>query len=127
MGSRNPPFLQLIRLEEINNYLNATDYGILFRENLPINNQASPTKFAEYILAGLKVIISEGVGDFSEFVREHDCGQVVSLVDGEFDVETQKLSPYTLEKERRISKLGHELLSTQVFKARLRKAFAALR
>jgi len=52
---------------------------------------------------------------------------VVSLVDGEFDVETQKLSPYTLEERERISKLGHELLSTQVFKARLRKAFAALR
>jgi len=120
-------FTTYARLEEINNYLNATDYGILFRENLPINNQASPTKFAEYILAGLKVIISEGVGDFSEFVREHDCGQVVSLVDGEFDVETQKLSPYTLEERERISKLGHELLSTQVFKARLRKAFAALR
>lgn len=120
-------FITYISLAEINDYLNATDYGILFRENLPINNQASPTKFAEYILAGLKVIISEGVGDFSEFVQEHDCGQVVSLVDRAFDVDSQELSLYASEERDRISKLGHNLLSTQVFKAKLRKAFAALR
>lgn len=120
-------FITYISLAEINDYLNATDYGILFRENLPINNQASPTKFAEYILAGLKVIISEGMGDFSEFVQEHDCGQVVSLMEGAFDVDTQKLSPYASEKRERICKLGHDLLSTQVFKAKLRKAFVALR
>ncbi len=120
-------FITYTTLAEINDYLNATDYGILFRENLPINNQASPTKFAEYILAGLKVIISEGVGDFSEFVQEHDCGQVVSLVEGAFDVDTQKLSPYTSEERERICKLGHNLLSTQAFEAKLRKAFAALR
>ena len=124
----NPSFMiTYVRLTEINDYLNATDYGILFRENLPINNLASPTKFAEYVLAGLKVIISEGVGDFSGFVQEHDCGQVVSLVDGAFDVDTQKLSPYTSEERERISKLGHDLLSTQVFKVKLRKAFAELR
>lgn len=120
-------FITYTTLAEINDYLNATDYGILFRENLPINNQASPTKFAEYILSGLRVIISEGVGDFSGFVREHDCGQVVSLVDGAFEVDTPKLSPYASEERERISKLGHNLLSTQVFKTKLRKSFAALR
>ncbi|MFY9195565.1 MAG: hypothetical protein WAN99_09345, partial [Methanoculleus sp.] len=79
------------------------------------------------ILSGLRVIISEGVGDFSGFVREHDCGQVVSLVDGAFEVDTPKLSPYASEERERISKLGHNLLSTQVFKTKLRKSFAALR
>ena len=38
---------------------------------------ASPTKFAEYLYAGLKVLVSKNLGDFSSFVREHDCGYVV--------------------------------------------------
>lgn len=114
-------------LTEINSYLNAADYGILFREDLPINNHSSPTKFAEYILAGLKVIISEGIGDYSEFVLAHDCGQVVRLISGIFDVNTQMLTQYSSDERERISKIGYELLSTQVFTTKLREAFSSLK
>lgn len=59
---------------EVFKYLNAADYGILFRENTIMNNVASPTKFAEYMLCGLPVIISEGVGDYSSYVIEKGVG-----------------------------------------------------
>lgn len=62
---------------EVNKYLNAADYGILFRENTLLNNVASPTKFAEYMLCGLPVIISEGVGDYSDYIIKHNLGIVV--------------------------------------------------
>jgi hypothetical protein len=62
---------------QVYKYLNAADFGILFRENTVMNNVASPTKFAEYVLCGLPVIISEGVGDYTKFTKEHHVGIVI--------------------------------------------------
>jgi hypothetical protein len=59
---------------EVYKYFNAADYGILFRENVIMNNVASPTKFSEYILCGLPVIISEGIGDYSDFTLSYKIG-----------------------------------------------------
>ena len=41
-----------LEFEEVNRYLNAADIGILIREDIVMNNVASPTKFAEYLMAG---------------------------------------------------------------------------
>jgi hypothetical protein len=64
--------------EIICKYYNAADYGVLFRENSIMNNVASPTKFAEYLLSGLPVLISEGVGDYSIFCRDKKVGFVIN-------------------------------------------------
>lgn len=58
-------------------YLSACDYGLLLRDKSVTNFVASPVKFAEYLFCGLKVIISESIGDLSDFVSEHDCGYKV--------------------------------------------------
>jgi glycosyltransferase involved in cell wall biosynthesis len=63
--------------DEVCQYLNAADYGILFRENTIMNNVASPTKFAEYMLCGLPVLISEGVGDYSDYTIKHNVGVLI--------------------------------------------------
>jgi glycosyltransferase involved in cell wall biosynthesis len=63
--------------EQVCNYLNAADFGILFREDTIMNNVASPTKFAEYMLCGLPVLISEGVGDYSEYTIEKNVGVLI--------------------------------------------------
>jgi hypothetical protein len=62
---------------EVYKYLNAADFGFLFRENTIMNNVASPTKFAEYTLCGLPVLISEGVGDYSDYAVKHNLGVLV--------------------------------------------------
>jgi glycosyltransferase involved in cell wall biosynthesis len=62
--------------KDVLNYLNICDYGILIREQSITNKVASPTKFAEYLYAGLPVLISTNLGDFSEFVQQHNCGVV---------------------------------------------------
>jgi hypothetical protein len=61
---------------EVNDYLSLADYGVLLRDNTWTNKVASPVKFAEYLNAGLDVIISPEVGDFSEFVVNQSCGYV---------------------------------------------------
>lgn len=63
---------------EVNGWLNAADAGILLRARHPVNEVAAPTKFAEYLLAGLPVLINEGIGDYSAFVRDHGTGVLLN-------------------------------------------------
>ena len=83
----------------VKEHLNVCDYGILTREDTVTNRVASPTKFAEYLSAGLPVIISENLGDYSRFTVEKKCGVLLS--------EAIKLSSFTKpgepEKNRMIS------------------------
>jgi hypothetical protein len=75
---RNKVLFMSVDNKIICKYYNAADYGILFRENSIMNNVASPTKFAEYLLSGLPVLISEGVGDYSNFCRTNGLGFVIT-------------------------------------------------
>jgi glycosyltransferase involved in cell wall biosynthesis len=59
-------------------YLAAGDIGLLLRESSLVNRVASPVKFAEYMAGGLPVVISEGVGDYSELTRRESTGLVIS-------------------------------------------------
>lgn len=63
-----------LKHEEVTSFLLACDWGILIREQSITNKVASPTKFAEYLSAGLPVIISENLGDNTEFVKNNNCG-----------------------------------------------------
>lgn len=47
--------------ENMNAYYNAADFGILIRDKNRINDVASPTKFSEYCLSGLPVIMNDSV------------------------------------------------------------------
>lgn len=100
--------------KELNNYLNAADVGILLREDLPINNQASPTKFAEYVSSGLGVLISKNVGDFSGFVQTHEIGTVIDndLYDAKEII--KDLSSIKLNRQE-IAELGVKHLSKEAF------------
>lgn len=44
---------------EVNGYLNAADFGMLLRDSTPVNAVAFPTKFAEYAMTGLQVVMKE--------------------------------------------------------------------
>lgn len=100
--------------EEVVNYLNAADFGLLFRDNVLMNNVASPSKFAEYILCGLPTIISEGVGDYSELCEKEDLGIKVTdfkLTDSDVhrllnnDFSRDKIATYGLQNLSKQSRL----------------------
>lgn len=63
--------------------------GLLLREKSLVNEVASPTKFAEYMLCGLPCILTEGIGDYSRLAREHDIGTVIN--------DLNKLHQYTYQ------------------------------
>lgn len=63
--------------QEVQDYLAACDYGLLLREDSITNKVAAPTKFAEYLSAGLSVIISDTVIDYATLVDKENLGIVV--------------------------------------------------
>lgn len=71
-------FSKWVNHNEVQQILFACDYGILFRDQSITNKVAAPTKFAEYLSAGLSIIISENLGDYSDFVKNENCGIVSS-------------------------------------------------
>lgn len=66
--------LKWVDHEKVQALISCGDYGLLIREKSVTNHVSSPTKFAEYLYSGMKIIISEEVGDFSLFVTQHNCG-----------------------------------------------------
>ena len=62
---------------EMGQYVSAGDLGFLVRDENAVNRVASPVKFAEYLAAGVPVLISRCLGDYSEFVEKHGVGVVV--------------------------------------------------
>jgi hypothetical protein len=59
---------------QVAQYLIVGDYGLLIREDSVTNQVASPVKFAEYLACGLKVIISQKLGDYTELAEQKNWG-----------------------------------------------------
>lgn len=59
---------------EIRHYLSAADAGIIMRYDILVNNVASPIKIGEYLGCGLPVILTKGIGDFSDRISEAEVG-----------------------------------------------------
>ena len=86
----------------------------MLREDVLMNNVASPTKFSEYVLSGIPCIMSKGVYDFAQIINETGFGVVLSdyknLKEDEYD---QILKLLELDREK-ISLWGKENLSKEV-------------
>lgn len=75
---------------EVPRYLRAADLGLLLRERHPLNEAACPTKFAEYMMSGVPVLISGGIGDCSPWVASTGAGAVLEEPDPVRAVEAVK-------------------------------------
>jgi|GEM_PF-2479427 len=65
--------------EKVFDLLRMGDIGLLLRDDSVVNQVASPTKFAEYLVCGLPVITTKNVGDYSSFVSKFNLGHVIDL------------------------------------------------
>jgi glycosyltransferase involved in cell wall biosynthesis len=63
---------------EVPRYLCASDIGILLRKENVVNEVASPTKFPEYLLCGLPVVVTDRLGDASAIVKSSGAGLCLS-------------------------------------------------
>lgn len=60
--------------QEVPDHLSAADAGIIMRDDIPVNNVASPIKIGEYLSCGLPVILTRGIGDYSQMLHENGLG-----------------------------------------------------
>tara|TARA_Y100000385_G_scaffold290653_1_gene364753 strand:- start:1154 stop:2329 length:1176 start_codon:yes stop_codon:yes gene_type:complete len=67
-----------IEYEKMNNYYCASDFALLLREPRPLNYVASPTKFGEYCLSGLKVIHNNSIAQVFEITSVLKNGSKIS-------------------------------------------------
>lgn len=58
--------LKKFRQDEVGDALSACDAGILIRKPTLVNRVANPVKIAEYLAAGLPIIIEQGVGGVAD-------------------------------------------------------------
>jgi hypothetical protein len=70
------------------------DFGFLLRDNILMNNVASPVKFIEYISRGVIPILSEGIGDYSSLVSEKKLGIIVK----NNNIDINKINSYYKDK-----------------------------
>jgi len=102
--------------DEVNAYLNASDVGVLFRDDHIMNNVASPGKLGEYLSAGLPVLISKGIANYSEQVKSGGFGVVLNdfYDDNEILTKITRLLNDTKRNER--SKWAKNIFSVQAYK-----------
>ncbi|MDZ7860517.1 MAG: hypothetical protein U5O15_07610 [Candidatus Krumholzibacteriota bacterium] len=102
-------------IEDLRKY----DFGFLLRDNILLNNVASPIKFIEYISQGLIPIISIGVGDYSELVNSNSIGAVLNLKNKKLDTELLN----TLIHDQQIHKKLYELSGEFLWEENINKDF----
>lgn len=92
---------------EVPQILVSCDYGLLIREHSITNQVASPVKFAEYLACGLDVIISDQIGDYSNFVQEKNCGFLYK--------QFSKIETVSIDKKLFNQKLAKEYFTKRSF------------
>ncbi len=55
---------------------NAT-FGLLLRKSDVVSRVSAPIKFAEYLSAGLPVILREGIGDTEQIIKKYNVGVII--------------------------------------------------
>lgn len=97
--------VQFVEPSKVKDHLYISDYGILYREQSVTNKVASPVKFAEYLNAGLKVIISPNLGDYTDFASFEDL-----------NFNEAELAPMPYSEKLRIHQLSMACYTKERFK-----------
>lgn len=94
--------------KEMNAYYNAADFGVLLRERNAVNDVASPTKFGEYCLTGLPVIMNDSVKQSFQLALEF--GNLIPYTE---NMAISDLIPKTPAERVLISQRAAQILSRE--------------
>lgn len=78
---RNSFFVKSLSKDEIPYYLSQADYGLLLRDNNIINIVSSPIKVKDYLLAGVPIILTNNIGDSSNYIQVNKFGYILEGLD----------------------------------------------
>jgi len=88
--------IKSVNYDSIEKYYHAADFGILIRDNTETNKSAAPTKFSEYVNAGLGLIINHIEADYIQIFKE------------------KKLEGYLLEKKEDLLNCFNSITTSSV-------------
>lgn len=95
-----------VPFQEMPAYLSAADISVLWREDNPVNNTASPSKMSEFAAMGLYVIHNNTVGIASDYINKSKAGILITDVN---QLDTIDFSDISLEKRENWCQQGLEL------------------
>lgn len=73
--------LEEVSHDKVGSILGVADAGLLLRKSHPVNYVASPTKFGEYLAAGVSIVATDCIGDTSEIIQKENIGIIISVSD----------------------------------------------
>lgn len=94
---------------EMPKYLSAADVAVLWREDIPLNNVACPSKFGEFVTMGLYVIHNGTVDIAKHFIEDNDAGIIVNAPE-EIKIDMSKLD---LEVRKNRCAVGYNMFSVE--------------
>lgn len=103
-------WLKKVPYSEVNSWLNAADLALFIRKHDEFNTPVSPLKFAEYCLAGLRIIMTDAVEQSFRIAKELDNLCYYDFFELPTNMEPlDKLSRERIAKEakEKISKSSH--------------------
>jgi hypothetical protein len=107
--------------DRVSRYLYLADYGFLIRRDTVTNRVSAPTKFAEYLAAGLKIVISPWIGDYSDLVERENLGCVARSADYESSLESTGI-----DDRRRMIEFAHTHFVKSSFRTEYQTVMASL-
>lgn len=122
--------------DDVPRYLAAADLGLittgLLERPVLANQVCSPVKFAEYLAAGLPVLMAEGVGDYPRVIHEQKIGWVVPSAATPEDL--QRLARTVVDTarnnanryRRRCIEAAEQELNSRLHVGRIEKLYARL-
>jgi len=110
--------LRSAAFDEMNSFYNAADFGMLLRKKNDVNNVASPTKFGEYCLTGLPIIMNGAVTQSTGYAKR--LGNYVP-VDQNFY--PKSLKPFNDQKRKIVAKKAASLLSRRAVTKRYQNIY----
>ncbi|WP_010422207.1 glycosyltransferase [Anaerophaga thermohalophila] len=98
----------------LNRYQMVADMAFLIREDLPLNHEAFPTKFSEYLASGVPVLITRHVHTLAEMVEKNGLGEIWEEDESEQEVQKRILTYHSNNEVReRCAAFARENLSWQ--------------
>jgi glycosyltransferase involved in cell wall biosynthesis len=79
--------LEEVPHQEVGHHIGLADAGFLLRETHEVNKVSSPTKFGEYLAAGVPVILTQGIGDYSDMADRMQVGLTLNMTSAEVSAE----------------------------------------
>lgn len=92
-----------VKSDDLNDAIKRCKYGFIIRDDITVNNVASPTKLSNYLSAGIIPVVSDAIVLYQEIANESDYFVVEnndeSFVRSIINIEKKKIDPNSIYRD----------------------------